>query len=124
VPGVTLFAPSRDVGTSRRDAPIAVRVSSCGARVVVAMPALPLAFTVSGEPASPLAVTVIDCVPTTAPSVHVVLAAPVASVVSAAAPSVPFVVAKLTITPATGLAYGSVTRTMIGDGSGDPGAAV
>ena len=117
-PGTTALAASRAVATSVRAPPIAVSVSKAGATVVDATPppAL-LASTVIGEPVRPVAVTVIDCAPTAAPSVQVTLASPAALVFAVAAETDPLTTAKPTLNPAIGFENASVTRMTIGCGS-------
>jgi subtilisin family serine protease len=77
-----------------------------------------------GEPASPALAAEAACGPTPAPSVQIVLATPAAFVTGAAgANDPPFGVAKLTVTPLTGLANASVTVTVSGAASAVPASA-
>src|SRR5471032_461380 len=85
--------------------------------MVVTGPAVPVAVNVTGLPVNVPLVAVTVLAPATAPSVHVVLAMPLAFETTGCVPTdpPPVTTAKVTLTPPIGLPNASVTSALMGD---------
>jgi len=93
--------------------------------IAAAVP-VPVAVNVTGEPANPGALAVTELEPAVSPTVSVLSAWPVASLVALVAERSPppLSTAKTTVTPATGFPCASLTVTTNGSGSVVPTSAL